>query len=112
MENDLLRKGRITDMNYLMVLEAAAELSFGVGVLGAGLFGIYFSSAKNRIRNSLFSFLGIAVLVIFFLRWGSVEEFWDLARIIILSVAGGAVGAGVVGISFIAILKGKKEVEK
>ncbi len=99
-------------MNYLMVLEAAAELSFGVGVLGAGLFGIYFSSAKNRIRNSLFSALGIAVLIVLFLRWSPVAEFWDLVRIIILSVAGGAVGAGVVGISFLALLKGKKEAEK
>lgn len=95
-----------------MILEAACELAFGVGVLGAGLFGIYFSSAKNRIRNSLFSALGIAVLIVLFLRWSSVEEFWDLARVIILSVAGGAVGAGIVGISFLALLKGKKEAEK
>lgn len=99
-------------MDYPMILEAACELAFGVGVLGAGLFGIYFSSAKNRIRNSLFSALGIAVLIVLFLRWSSVEEFWDLARVIILSVAGGAVGAGIVGISFLALLKGKKEAEK
>jgi len=76
-------------MDYLMVLEAASELSFGVGVLGAGLFGIYFSSAKNRVRNALFSALGIAVLAFMFIRWSSVEEFWDLVRIIILAVSGG-----------------------
>jgi hypothetical protein len=98
-------------MEYLMLLETAAELAFGAGVLGVGLFGIYFSSAKNRIRNSAFSALGIAVLVFMFVRWGGVEEFWDLVRIIILSVAGGAVGAGVVGISFLAIVKGEKKEE-
>lgn len=94
-----------------MVLEAACELSFGVGVLGAGLFGIYFSSAKNRIRNAVFSAIGMAVLAFMFLRWGGVEEFWDLVRIIILSVAGGIVGAGVVGISFLALVKGKEKKE-
>jgi len=96
-------------MDYLMVLEAASELSFGVGVLGAGLFGIYFSSAKNRVRNALFSALGIAVLAFMFIRWSSVEEFWDLVRIIILAVSGGAVGAGIVGISFLALVKGSKK---
>jgi hypothetical protein len=100
-------------MNYLMVLEAACELAFGVGVLGVGLFGIYFSSAKNRIRNSLFSCLGMVVLAFMFIRWGNVEEFWDLVRIIILSVSGAAVGAGVIGISFLALIKGsKKEVRE
>ena len=100
-------------MNYLMVLEAAGELAFGVGVLGAGLFGIYFSSAKNRIRNSAFSVLGIIVLIFMFVRWGGNKEFWDLARIIILSVSGAAVGAGVIGISFLALVKGsKKEVRE
>ena len=98
-------------MNYLMVLEAACELAFGVGVLGVGLFGIYFLSAKNRIRNSAFSVLGIIVLIFMFIRWGGIPEFWDLVRIIILSVSGAAVGAGVIGISFLALIKRtKKEV--
>ena len=96
-------------MNYLMVLEAACELAFGFGVMGAGLFGIYFSSAKNRVRNALFSCMGIAVLAFIFLRWSGVEEFWDLVRIIILSVSGGAVGAGIAGISFLALVKGSKK---
>jgi len=95
-----------------MVLEAACEFAFGVGVMGAGLFGIYFSSAKNRVRNALFSALGIAVLAFMFLRWSGVAEFWDLVRIIVLSVSGGAVGAGVVGISFLAIMKGSKKEKK
>jgi len=96
-------------MDYLMVLEAASELAFGVGVLGAGLFGIYFSSAKNRVRNALFSALGIAVLAFMFIRWSSVEEFWDLVRLIILAVSGGAVGAGIIGVSFLALVKGSKK---
>ncbi len=94
-----------------MILETAAELAFGVGVLGVGLFGIYFSSAKNRVKNATFSALGMAVLAFMFVRWGGVEEFWDLVRIIIISVAGAAVGAGVVGISFLAIVKGEKKEE-
>jgi len=77
--------------------------------LGAGLFGIYFSSAKNRVRNALFSALGIAVLAFMFIRWSSVEEFWDLVRLIILAVSGGAVGAGIIGVSFLALVKGSKK---
>jgi hypothetical protein len=91
-----------------MVLESACELAFGVGVLGVGLFGIYFSSAKNRVRNSLFSCLGMVVMAFMFIRWINVEEFWDLVRIIILSVSGAAVGAGVIGISFLALVKGRR----
>jgi hypothetical protein len=86
-------------MGYLMVLEAASELSFG----------IYFSSAKNRVRNALFSALGVAVLAFMFIRWSGVEEFWDLVRIIILAVSGGAVGAGIIGVSFLALVKGSKK---
>jgi len=44
-----------------------------------------------------------------FVRWSSVEEFWDLVRIIILSVSGGAVGAGIIGVSFLALMKGSKK---
>jgi hypothetical protein len=95
-------------MDYLMVLESACELAFGVGVLGVGLFGIYFSSAKNRVRNSLFSCLGMVVMAFMFIRWINVEEFWDLVRIIILSVSGAAVGSGIIGISFLALVKGRR----
>jgi hypothetical protein len=96
-------------MDYLMVFETALELAFGFGVLLVGLFGIYFLSPKDRIRHAIFSVLGIVVIAILFTRWGGVEEFWDLVRIIILSISGAAVGAGVIGISFLALIKGSKK---
>jgi small-conductance mechanosensitive channel len=92
-----------------MVLETVCELAFGVGVLGVGLFGIFFLSPKDRVRHTIFSLLGIVVIALLFIRWGDLTEFWELIKIIILSVSGLAVGAGIIGILFLALAKGGKK---
>lgn len=95
-----------------MVFETAMELSLGFGTLLVGLFGIYFLSRKDRVRHAIFSLFGIAVIAILFIRWGKDPEFWNLARIVILSVSGGVVGIAVVGLPFLAILRRRSSTER
>ena len=88
-------------MNYLMILEASFLFLLGFGALALGALSLL--RTKLRWQSIALSSTGIAAIVILFLRWAEIPEFWELVRIAVLIVGGGAIALGILGVSALLI---------
>jgi hypothetical protein len=88
-------------MNYLMVLEASTLFIFGFGALALGALSLLKTKLKGP--SIALSFAGIASIVFLFIRWSEVTEFWELVKIAVLIVGGGAIGGGIIAICALLI---------
>ncbi len=82
-------------MNYLMILETSFLFIFGFGALALG--GLSLWRTKLRWQSIALSSAGLASIVILFVRWAEISEFWELMRIAVLIVGGGLVALGILG---------------
>ncbi len=88
-------------MNYLMILESSFLFIFGFGSLALG--ALSFWRTKLKYQSIALSSAGIVSIVILFVRWAEVAEFWELMRIAVLIVGGGAVASGILGVCALLI---------
>jgi len=88
-------------MDYLMILETTALLVFGFGALALGAFSLL--KTKLKWQSITLAGVGIASIVILFVRWAESPEFWELVRTAVLIVGGGAVALGILGVSALLI---------
>mgnify|MGYP001060251043 CR=1 FL=1 len=93
-------------MDYLMILETTALLVFGFGALALGAFNLLKTDLK--VRSTALGFIGIASIIFLFAKWYEVAEFWELARMAVLIVGGGAIALGFLGICTLLIMTRSK----
>jgi len=84
-------------MDYLMILETSFLFIFGFGALALGALSLWRTKLKGY--SLALAGVGIAAVVILFVRWAEAAEFWELMRIAVLIVGGGAVALGILGVS-------------
>jgi len=88
-------------MDYLMILESSFLFIFGFGALVLGALSLWRTKLKGY--SIALAGAGIAAVVILFVRWAEVAEFWELMRIAVLIVGGGAVALGILGVCALLI---------
>ncbi len=82
-------------MNYLMILETSFLFIFGFGALALGALSLW--RTKLRGYSLALAGAGIISIVILFIRWAEISEFWELMRIAVLIAGGGGVALGIIG---------------
>jgi hypothetical protein len=88
-------------MSPLMILETSFLFIFGFGALALGALSLWRTKLKGY--SIVLAGAGIAAVVILFVRWAESPEFWALMRVAVLTVAGGAVALGILGVSALLI---------
>lgn len=88
-------------MSSMMILETSFLFIFGFGALALGALSLWRTKLKGY--SIALAGAGIAAVAILFVRWAEVAEFWELMRIAILIVGGGAVALGILGVSALLI---------
>lgn len=88
-------------MSPLMILETSFLFIFGFGALALGALSLWRTKLKGY--SIVLAGAGIIAVIILFLRWAEAAEFWELMKIAVLIVAGGAVALGILGVSALLI---------
>jgi len=93
-------------MNYLPILESSFLFIFGFGALTLGAFSLL--KTKLKWQPLTLAGVGIVSIVILFVRWAEIPEFWELVRMAVLIVGGGAIALGFLGICTLLIMTRSK----
>jgi len=88
-------------MSPLMIIETSFLFIFGFGALALGALSLWRTKLKGY--SIALACAGIVAVVILFVRWAEAVEFWELMRIAVLIVGGGAVALGILGVSALLI---------
>jgi len=84
-----------------MILETSFLFIFGFGALALGALSLWRTKLKGY--SLALAGAGIASVAVLLVRWAEIPEFWELMRVAVLIVAGGAVALGILGVSALLI---------